>query len=130
MQVLLLFPPSWIPSQPFLSLPSLQAFLKKEGVKNVSMRDINIEIMDALLCSVKVKETHASLHKILRNGVNFRESEESRAELSSRLGWALGVIEDENMVQNVEWAKDTLRSEKFYDINDYVESWKIIDRWL
>ena len=130
MQVLLLFPPSWIPSQPFLSIPSLQAFLKKEGVKNVSIRDINIEIMDALLSSVKVKETHAALHQRLRRGVKFPESEESRDEFCSRLKWAMGIIEGENMVQSVEWAKDTLRSERFYDINDYIESWKIIDRWL
>jgi len=38
-----------MPSQPFLSLPSLHGFLKKEGVENVSIRDLNIEIMDALL---------------------------------------------------------------------------------
>ena len=61
MQVSLIFPPSWIPSQPFLSLPSLQGFLKKEGVKDVSIRDLNIEIMDALLSSEKVEKTHAKL---------------------------------------------------------------------
>ena len=45
-----------MPSQPFLSLPSLQGFLKKKGVENVSIRDLNIEIMDALLSSDKVKK--------------------------------------------------------------------------
>jgi hypothetical protein len=34
------------------------------------------------------------------------------------------------MVQNVEWAKANLRSEGFYNLDGYVESWKIIDRWL
>ncbi len=61
MQVTLIFPPSWIPSQPFLSLPSLQGFLKKEGVANVTIRDLNIETMDILLSSEKVKETLAKL---------------------------------------------------------------------
>ncbi len=55
MQVTLIFPPSWIPSQPFLSLPSLQAFLRKEGVENVTIRDLSIEIMDALLSAERVK---------------------------------------------------------------------------
>jgi hypothetical protein len=30
----------------------------------------------------------------------------------------------------VEWAKSTLKSQSFYEIDDYIESWKIIDRWL
>lgn len=132
MQVLLIFPPSWIPSQPFLSLPSLQGFLKKEGVEDVSIRDLNIEIMDALLSSEKVKETHA---KLCRGERSFAPTDSfghagNKDEVLSRLEWARDVIDGENLVQKVEWAKATLRSEGFYDLNDYVESWKIIDRWL
>ncbi len=55
MQVTLIFPPYWIPSQHFLSLSSLQGFLKKEGVENVTIRDLSIEIMDALLSAERVK---------------------------------------------------------------------------
>ena len=132
MQVSLIFPPSWIPSQPFLSLPSLQGFLKKEGVKDVSIRDLNIEIMDALLSSEKVEKTHA---KLCRGERPFAPTEsfgyaENKDEVLSRLEWARNVIDGENLLQKVEWAKATLRAEGFYDINDYVESWKIIDRWL
>ncbi|MDR4506483.1 MAG: B12-binding domain-containing radical SAM protein [Candidatus Scalindua sp.] len=130
MQVLLLFPPSWIPSQPFLSLPSLQAFLKKEGVENVSIRDINIEIMDVLLSAAKVKGTYAAIVDKLSNGIPSSISGQNEDDIISRLEWARDSIEDDNMVQNVEWAKQTLKSDGFYDINDYVESWKIIDRWL
>ncbi len=110
MQVALIFPPSWIPSQPFLSLPSLQGFLKKEGVVNVSVRDLNIEIMDVLLSSEKVKETHARLVDRLDNGTRNFIKDENNDEVLSRLDWAREVIERENMVQNVEWAKSTLRS--------------------
>lgn len=130
MQVTLVFPPSWIPSQPFLSLPSLQGFLKKEGVDNVSIRDLNIEIMDTLLSSEKVKKTHASILDRLSNVTEPFGHEVNEAEVFSRLGWARDVIEGENMFQNVEWAKATLRSEGFYDINEYVKCWKVIDRWL
>lgn len=55
MQVTLIFPLYWIPSQHFLSLSSLQGFLKKEGVENVTIRDLSIEIMDALLSAERVK---------------------------------------------------------------------------
>ena len=119
-----------MPSQPFLSLPSLQGFLKGMGVENVSIRDLNIETMDILLSSEKVKEVLATIEKRLNRGAKTVSSEENPEEVYSRLNWAREVIERENMVQNVEWAKSTLKSPSFYDIDDYVESWKIIDRWL
>ncbi len=130
MQVSLVFPPSWIPSQPFLSLPSLQGFLKMKGVESVSIRDLNIETMDALLSADKVKKTHAIIEERLNEGSQTIGPDENPEEVHSRLNWAREVIERENMVQNVEWAKSTLKSQGFYEIDDYVESWKIIDRWL
>jgi hypothetical protein len=129
-------------------LPSLQGFLKKEGIENVSIRDLNIEIMDALLSAEQVKKTHTRLEEILIMGeqppvrqkyggfaptgqdTKSFETTENEAEVFSRLEWARDVIDGENLVQKVEWAKATLRSEGFYDINEYVESWKTIDRWL
>ncbi len=119
-----------MPSQPFLSLPSLQGFLKNKGVENVSIRDLNIETMDILLSSEKVKETLATIEERLNGGREVVSHEENPEEVYSRLNWAREVIERENMVQNVEWAKSTLKSQSFYEIDDYVESWKIIDRWL
>jgi len=41
---LLLFPPSWAQTQPYLSLPSLTAFLRKQG-HSVSQKDLNIEFI-------------------------------------------------------------------------------------
>lgn len=119
-----------MPSQPFLSLPSLQGFLKSMGVENVSIRDLNIETMDVLLSSEKVKKTHATIVDRLSEGAGTIGSGEKPDEVHSRLNWAKEVIERENMVHNVEWAKSTLKSERFYGIDDYVDSWKIIDRWL
>lgn len=129
MQVTLLFPPSWIPSQPFSSLPSLQAFLRKEGVDNVTIRDLNVEIMDMLLSREKVEETNAKLDESLRgDGKSF--TNEIKVKGFTRHRWAKERIENDDMMQMVEWAKATLRSQRFYNIEDYVESWKIIDSWL
>ena len=130
MQVSLVFPPSWMPSQPFLSLPSLQGFLKEQGIENVSIRDLNIEIMDVLLSADKVKQTQTLIEKRLCNGTKTIGSEENPKEIFSRFNWAREVIENENMAHNVEWAKATLKSQAFYEIDDYIECWKIIDRWL
>jgi hypothetical protein len=46
MQVSLLFPPTWHPSQPYLNLPSLTGFLAKGSVTTVSKRDLGIELLD------------------------------------------------------------------------------------
>jgi hypothetical protein len=96
--------------------------------------------MDALLSSEQVKKTHARLVGMIGRGERPFAStyhgtepsgrENNEAELFSRLEWARDVIEDENMVHGVEWAKANLRSEGFYNLDGYVESWKIIDRWL
>jgi hypothetical protein len=99
------------------------------GVENISIRDLNIETMDILLSSEKVKKTHAAIEERLNEGT-VAIGTENPEEVYSRLSWAKEVIERENMVQNVEWAKSTLKSQGFYEINDYIESWKIIDRWL
>ncbi len=49
MKVSLLFPPTWHPSQPYLSLPSLTGFLAQGGVTNVSQRDLGIELLDTVV---------------------------------------------------------------------------------
>ena len=49
MKISLLFPPSWHPSQPYLSLPSLTGFLNQAGMTNVIQRDLNIEVLDTIL---------------------------------------------------------------------------------
>lgn len=49
MKVSLLFPPTWHPSQPYLSLPSLTGFLAQGGVTNVSQRDLGIELLDKVV---------------------------------------------------------------------------------
>jgi len=48
MKTTLLFPPSWHPSQPYLSLPALTGFLRREGMA-VIQRDINIEFLEVIL---------------------------------------------------------------------------------
>ena len=49
MKISLLFPPTWHPSQPYLSLPSLTGFLAQGGVTNISQRDLGIELLDKVV---------------------------------------------------------------------------------
>ena len=41
MKVMLIFPPDWFPSEPYLSLPSLTAVLRQAG-HQVIQKDINL----------------------------------------------------------------------------------------
>ena len=45
MKVMLIFPPDWFPSEPYLSLPSLTAVLRQAG-HTVVQKDINLEMWD------------------------------------------------------------------------------------
>ena len=45
MKVLLIFPPDWYPSEPYLSLPSLTSVLRQAG-HTVIQKDINCEMWD------------------------------------------------------------------------------------
>ncbi|KAB2837051.1 MAG: B12-binding domain-containing radical SAM protein, partial [Candidatus Brocadia sp.] len=123
MKVLLLFPPSWHPSQPYLSLPSLTAFLRQNGVSDVVQRDINIELLDILLTEKTCREIHQKILDKLRHidssglsscGAPF-DQERRRA-----LIHAVETIPA--LAKKVEPAKHTLRSEGFYDLERYIES--------
>jgi hypothetical protein len=48
MQVSLLFPPTWHPSQPYLSLPSLTGFLAQGSIITISQCDLGIELLDGM----------------------------------------------------------------------------------
>ncbi|MEE1574287.1 MAG: hypothetical protein V1257_11925, partial [Candidatus Neomarinimicrobiota bacterium] len=42
---MLIFPPDWYPSEPYLSLPTLTAFLRGSGHR-VVQKDMNLEMYD------------------------------------------------------------------------------------
>ncbi|MFV1976998.1 MAG: radical SAM protein [Candidatus Scalindua sp.] len=44
-KVMLIFPPDWYPSKPYLSLPTLTAFLRRAGHR-VVQKDVNLEMYD------------------------------------------------------------------------------------
>ncbi|MDN3512611.1 MAG: B12-binding domain-containing radical SAM protein [Candidatus Jettenia sp.] len=133
MRVLLLFPPSWHPSQPYLSLPSLTAFLRQQGVHDVVQRDLNIELLDMLLtketCSKFYQKIIDALRRMdnawetPRRGVstNWQEKYQALAHASE----AIPAI-----IDKIEPAKNTLRSEGFYDLERYMESVHIINESL
>src|SRR2546422_5714033 len=45
LKTMLLFPPEWVPTAPYLALPSLTAVLRQHG-HEVVQKDVNIEMYD------------------------------------------------------------------------------------
>src|SRR6058998_1800393 len=61
LKAMLLFPPEWVPTAPYLALPSFTAVLRQAG-HQVVQRDINIEMYDhffsdSFLIWIKARQT-------------------------------------------------------------------------
>ncbi len=112
--VALLFPPGWrYLSQPFLSLPSLAAYLREHGV-SVSQRDLNLECMEYLSTSDGMVPVHGRAKR------KFEELERRPSlhavgqRYYANLAWA-ALQEPAQVANEIRWACDTLKGEGFYD---------------
>ncbi len=103
MKVMLFFPPNWTPSMPHLALPTLAAYLRREGIE-VIQRDLNAEVFDHILTHDHLRETMARLAR-LRPRAGGPPPED--------VAWARA--NGERLAQAVEGAKATIRSSAFYD---------------
>ncbi len=130
MKILLLFPPTWHPSQPYLSLPSLTGFLAQAGVRNVSQRDLGIELLDTMLTRAYGEEIYRHLIEKVSRLERKREGETgpSSTEHYARLVESLDRFP--YLIDRIELAKETLRGEGFYDLDKYRDSLFLIDKWL
>jgi len=116
MKVLLIFPPQWIPYGPYLSLPSLCAYLKSNGI-NVVQKDFNIEAYDLLLSERYLK----GLKERLQNRFYALDSKdrlmpgEEQEYYSDLFKAKSSVIE---IAEKIESAKRVFRTKQdFYDVN-------------
>ena len=130
MKVSLLFPPSWHPSQPYLSLPCLTAFLDQAGITNTTQRDLNIELLDTILTRTYGLDVYERLVDKLKELEQSREGEfgPGSDEHYGRVVESLDRFS--HLIDEIEPAKASLRCEEFYDINRYRECLFLIDRWL
>ena len=124
----LIFPPQWIPTQPYLSLPSLTAFLKVNKCK-VEQIDINVSFYDHVL-SKKGLQVYYDMAQI-----KFRELE-SKNELSPELqkqyaALSSSILFGNRVINGVDEAKKiTQDKEDFYDIEKLFNAFKILELGL
>jgi hypothetical protein len=118
MKTLLLFPPDWLPSEPYLSLPSLAAVARPAG-HEVVQKDINVEMYDLFFSAPFLKHVAGRIAHELRH---LRHVERTRAlddEERALLGQLTACTPEmfQRLAADVQHAKDILRSEAFYDID-------------
>jgi radical SAM superfamily enzyme YgiQ (UPF0313 family) len=118
MKILLLFPPDWLPSEPYLSLPALTSVLRPAGHK-VIQKDINVEMYDMFfsrpfLEHVSDRITGELNHLIQVEKQRALDEEEStlKVQLLESTPEVLSQLSSE-----AEEAKEILRGESFYDID-------------
>lgn len=128
MKILLLFPPQWNPSYPHLALPSLTAFLKREGYDVVQM-DINVEAYDTLLSKPQLKVLCDKIRDKFSDLENAHVMPPTNARMYRDLGKAL--LSSPYILDNIENAKRVLRTEaKFFDFETYLKNTSIIEAGL
>ena len=118
MKILLLFPPDWLPSEPYLSLPALTSVLRPAGHK-VIQKDINVEMYDMFFSRSFLEQVS---HRITGELNHLLHVEKQRAldKDESTLKTQLLQSTPEVLSQlssDAEQAKEILRGESFYDID-------------
>jgi anaerobic magnesium-protoporphyrin IX monomethyl ester cyclase len=118
MKVMLIFPPDWYPSEPYLSLPSLTAVLRQAG-HTVIQKDINCEMWDWYFSEEFLKKI---LRRVPQQLDRYRKLAKKRelAEWEMDVQLALCDVSRprmEKLIRDAEEAKQIVRSEKFYDID-------------
>jgi len=124
----LLFPPQWIPTQPYLSIPSLTAFLKANNC-NVSQIDINTSFYDHILSKKWLRIYYDKAQIKL-------QQLDSLKELSPELQKEYAVLSSsmlfgEYVINGVDDAKKIIKSKKdFYNIEKLFKAFKILELGL
>ena len=122
MKVMLLFPPNWTPTMPHLALPTLTAYLRTSGV-DVIQRDLNAEVFDEILTRRHVSQ--AVEHLRHDYGPNAKKRPVRRAHPNpQQIMWALQ--QGPQIAENVQAAKRTIRSERFYDGAASLDAFQVI----
>lgn len=127
MKICLIFPPPSDPRGPHLSLPSLAAYLRKNG-HEVILKDFDLEILTYLLTphtlNLSVQRAKEKIEELDRKGrLSFKDSP-YRHRLSMHLQQA------PFLVNSVRKAVEILKGEDFYDLNNYHLARRVIDESL
>jgi radical SAM superfamily enzyme YgiQ (UPF0313 family) len=118
MKVMLIFPPDWYPSEPYLSLPSLTAVLRQAG-HTVIQKDINLEMYDWYFSEDFLKKV---LRRVPQQLDRLRKLSKRRDLSADEMDLQLALCDltrqrIDELITKAEKAKAIIRGEIFYDID-------------
>ncbi len=118
MRVMLIFPPDWYPSEPYLSLPSLTAVLRQAG-HTVIQKDINLEMYDWYFSEDFLKKV---LRRVPQQLDRLRKLSKKRDLNADEMDLQLELCDltrqrIDELIKKAEKAKAIVRGETFYDID-------------
>lgn len=114
MHIALLFPPGWrYLNQPFLSLPSLAAYLRPRGV-SVSQRDLNLEFMEHLSTEQGIEPVHARVVDKFQALEKAAHLDGIEQRFYANLAWA-ALSSPGQLAAEIRHARQTTKGEGFYD---------------
>lgn len=124
MKVMLIFPPDWFPSEPYLSLPSLTAVLRQAG-HTVIQKDVNLEMYDWYFSEDFLKKV---LRRVPQQLDRLRKLSKKRDLDAGEMDLQMALCDltrqrIDELIKKAEKAKAIIRGDVFYDI-DHLE-WAI-----
>ncbi len=115
-KVMLVFPPDWYPSEPYLSLPTLTAFLREAG-HEVIQKDVNLEMYDWYFSEDFLKRV---LKKVPRQLDRLKKISRDRGLTEAEAELQLALCDCTRsriaeLTEKAEQAKRIVRTPEFYD---------------
>ncbi|CAI2718868.1 B12-binding domain-containing radical SAM protein [Nitrospina watsonii] len=116
-KVMLIFPPEWVPTAPYLALPSLAAVLRENGIPTV-LKDINVEAFDHYFTQgylefvrerIQLRLTRL-LEKEQREGLTDEESQLRDVFIQYT------YVDIPHHAEKVDRAKEIVRGPEFYEV--------------
>ena len=117
-KVMLLFPPEWVPTAPYLALPTLTAVLRQNGV-SVVQKDVNVEAFDHYFTREFLEFTKQRLEQRIKD-YKLKEragqlTDEDRQVLELFYNYTFSDLK--HHAKKVKRAKEIVRSGEFYSID-------------
>jgi len=117
-KVMLVFPPDWFPSEPYLSLPTLTAFIRAAG-HEVVQKDVNLEMYDWYFSEDFLRRV---LKRVPQQLDRLKKLSRTRDLTEAEMDLQIALCECTRnrigeLTKNAEEAKRIVRSPDLYDIN-------------
>src|SRR6185436_7760000 len=131
MRVALVFPPQGHFTQPYLSLPSLTAYLRANGYPDVWQLDENIAAYDHFLSRERVERSLARIQAPAKLSALEQKSELVFSEMERYQTLSEIALIGDEVARSIDEAKRVLRSKAdFYDYEKYLWAGRTVEQGL